>query len=142
MNDESMNQPFLDDDDDVKPGPAGAMADLVRRALLAGVGAVFMTEEGLRKNLVDLKLPKEAFSYLAGQADRTRREVSRVLRNEIRRFLNSDAFKQEIANVMSGLTLEVKAEIRLKPTPKGPVRPEVDADVRVKTSAPSEADES
>lgn len=110
--------------DEQTPMPEGAMGDepripglteFVRRALMAGVGAVFMTEEGIRKTVTELKLPKEAFSYVAGQAERTRTEAGRILRKELRRFLNSEAFRDQLGQLVSGLTLEIKAEVRLKP---------------------------
>jgi hypothetical protein len=107
------------------------LGDFVRRAVMAGVGAVFLTEEGIRKTVSELKLPKEALGYLSTQAERTRTEAGRVIRKEMRRFLNSDAFKQQIAHFLSGVTLEIKAEIRLKPDPAGP-KPEVSAQVDVK----------
>jgi hypothetical protein len=72
-----------------------------------------------------------ALGYLSTQAERTRTEAGRVIRKEMRRFLNSDAFKQQIAHFLSGVTLEIKAEIRLKPDPAGP-KPEVSAQVDVK----------
>ncbi len=116
--------------EDQRPGGVG---DLVRRALLAGVGAVFMTEEQIRKGVQELKLPKEALGYVAGQAEKTRTEATRVLRKELRRFLNSTAFKDQLKELLTGITLEVKAEVRLKPAPSiGNAR------VRVK---PSEKDE-
>ncbi len=117
--------------DDSGRGASG-VADIVRRALMAGVGAVFLTEEGIRKTVSELKLPKEAFAYLASQAEKTRNEGSRMVRKELRRFLNSDAFKQQMAQALSGLTLEIKAEVRLKPsaTPK----PDIDTRVRVKAT--------
>jgi hypothetical protein len=90
----------------------------VRRALHAGVGAVFMTEEQIRKGVQELKLPKEAIGYVVGQAEKTRHEASRVLRNELRRFLDSDSFRQQLADFFSGITLEIKAEVRLKPGEK------------------------
>jgi len=113
------------------------VGDMVRKALLAGVGALFMTEEGIRKTVSELKLPKEAFAALQAQAERTRNEASKVLRKEVRRFLNSDAFKQQLAGLVSGLTLEVKAEIRLKPA--NPNAPDVDAKLRVKSTKPDPA---
>lgn len=121
--------PSLGDD------PRGGVGDLVRKALLAGVGALFMTEEGIRKTVSELKLPKEAFAALHAQAERTRGEASKVLRKEIRRFLNSEAFKQQLASLVSGLTLEVKAEIRLKPAGTAP---DVAAKLRVKQTPPPE----
>jgi hypothetical protein len=109
------------------------VGDLVRRAVMAGVGAVFLTEEGIRKTVSELKLPKEAFGYLATQADKTRQEASRVVRKELRRFLNSDAFKQQMIQALGGITLEIKAEVRLKPDPKSP-KPDINAKVRVKAT--------
>lgn len=108
------------------------VADMVRRALMAGVGAVFMTEEGIRRSVQELKLPKEAFAYVAGQAEKTRSEAGRIFRKEIRRFLNSEAFRQQLTQMVSGLTLEVKAEIRLKPALEGD--PDLKTKVRVKAS--------
>jgi hypothetical protein len=111
----------------------GGVGDLVRKALLSGLGAVFMTEEQIRKSVQELKLPKEALGYIAGQAERTRTEASKVLRKELRRFLNSDAFRTQISEMLTGLTLEVKAEVRLKPSPtitsaRVRVKPPVKAD--------------
>ena len=114
----------------------GAVGDIVRKAVMAGVGAVFMTEEGIRKTVSELKLPKEALGYLSTQADRTRREASRIVRKELRRFLNSDAFKDQVSQFLSGMTLEIKAEIRLKPDQGGP-KPEIDAQMNVKSSRPA-----
>lgn len=112
---------------------AGGVGDLVRRAVMAGVGAVFMTEEGIRKTVSELKLPKEAFGYLATQADKTRQEGSRIVRKELRRFLNSEAFKEQMISALGGVTLEIKAEVRLKPDSKTP-KPDVSTKVRVKAT--------
>lgn len=124
--------------DEQTPMPEGGeepripgLTEFVRRALTAGVGAVFMTEEGIRKTVADLKLPKEAFSYVAGQAERTRTEAGRILRKELRRFLNSEAFRDQLGQLVSGLTLEIKAEVRLKPDDQK--KQVSDLKVRVKT---------
>lgn len=130
-------EPSITDEGAPMPDPivdervSGGVADLFRKALLAGVGAVFMTEEGIRKTVTEAKLPKEAFNYLAGQAERTRTEASRILRKEVRRFLNSENFRNQLASLVSGLTLEVKAEIRLKPDTS---KPDVKAKMRVKAT--------
>jgi hypothetical protein len=130
-------EPLPDVEEGAKtPGPGG-VAEMVRRALMAGVGAVFLTEEGIRKTVSELKLPKEALGYLAQQADKTRTEANRIVRKELRRFLNSDAFKQQIAQALSGLTLEIKAEVRLRPDAAGP-KPDIQAKMRVKNSPKDE----
>lgn len=135
-----VKEPGITDEEGPMPEPVvepeeargQGVGDLVRRALLAGVGAVFMTEEGIRKSVAELKLPKEAFAYISTQAEKTRSEAGRVLRKEVRRFLNSDRFKQQLGDLLSGLTLEIKAEVRLKPDRKGGQTPEVDAEARIK----------
>jgi hypothetical protein len=110
---------------------SGGVADMVRRAVMAGVGAVFLTEEGIRKTVSELKLPKEAFGYLSTTAEKTRLEGARIVRKELRRFLNSEAFKDQMLQALSGLTLEIKAEVRVKPSINGP-KPDLSAKFRVK----------
>ena len=95
---------------------SGLVPDIVRRAVLTGVGALFMTEEGIRNLVGDMKMPKDAIAFLMGQADKTRTEVARVVTQEVRRFLESDTLRREIWKMISGVTLEVNASIRLKPS--------------------------
>jgi hypothetical protein len=101
--------------DDVKK-LSGLVPDIVRRAVLTGVGALFMTEEGLRSLVGEMKLPKDALAFLLAQADKTRTEVARVVTSEVRRFLESETLRREIWKVLTGVTLEVNASIQLKPS--------------------------
>src|SRR5207302_5978390 len=41
----------------------GFIPDIVKRTFYAGLGAVFTTEEGIRKIASDLKLPKDVANY-------------------------------------------------------------------------------
>jgi hypothetical protein len=105
----------------------GLVPDLIRKAVVTGLGAVFMTEEGLRNLAGQLKLPKELLGSVAAQADRTKAEVTRVIGEELRRFLNSEVLRKELLQALSGMTVEIKAEVRLRPDPdgKGAILPEV-----------------
>lgn len=116
----------LPDDEGVRLG--GIVPDLLRKAVVAGLGAVFMSEEGLRKLSGQMKLPKEALGFILSQADRTKTEVSRVIGEELRRFLNSELLRQELLQMLTGVTVEVKAEVRLRPDPdaKGQLVPKVE----------------
>jgi hypothetical protein len=87
----------------------------MKKAMMAGVGALFLTEEGIRNVVGDLKLPKEILSSLVIQADRTKQEVVRTLGEEVRRFLESAAVHEELHRLLSDVTIEVKAEVRLRP---------------------------
>ena len=105
------------------PGPAaaggepeglgGLVADVVRKAVLAGAGALFLTEESARKLAREWKLPKELAGFLVTQAQGAKDEVLRIVSAEIRRFLESEAFRRELFRVLGSMTLEVNAEIRL-----------------------------
>ena len=108
----------------------GLIPDGVKKAILAGVGALFMTEEGARRLARDWKLPKELIGFIGQQAHSAKDEVLRVLSDEIRRFLESDVVRRELGKVLERMSVEVHAEIRLKRAEDGTARPEVRADVR------------
>jgi hypothetical protein len=95
---------------------SGLVPDVVRRAVLTGVGALFMTEEGIRNAVGDLKLPKDALAFLASQAEKSRTEVARVVTQEVRRFLEGETLQRELWKLLTSVTLEVNASIQLKPS--------------------------
>lgn len=49
-------------------------AEMIRRALTVGIGAIFLTEESLRGLLSEFKLPKELLQGLLESASKTRKE--------------------------------------------------------------------
>jgi hypothetical protein len=109
------------------PGTVGFVADVVRKAVLTGVGALFLTEEGARKVAREWKLPKDLATYLVSQASGARDEVLRVVAQELRRLLDSETFRKEILKSVENMTVEIHAEMRLKASDGEPTPP-----VRVK----------
>ncbi len=107
------------DDADSEDGESGEkkgfMPDFVRRMAWAGIGAVFMSEEGIRRLAGQLKLPKEALGFLLQQADKTKDEIGRVVSEEVRKLLQSDRLRDEFLKMIAGMTLEVRAEVKLVP---------------------------
>ncbi len=97
------------------PGLRTRATDFMRKALVAGAGALFLTEEGIRGLVGELKLPKELIGSLLAQADRTKQDLVRTLGEEVRRFLESAALHEELAKLLTDMTIEVKAEVKLKP---------------------------
>ena len=116
-------------EDEAHAAGRGLIPDGVKKAILAGVGALFMTEEGARRLARDWKLPKEVIGFIGQQAQSAKDEVLRVLAEEIRRVLESEVVRGELARVLETMALEVKAEIRLKPVEGGAPRTEVKASV-------------
>ena len=106
-------------------GARRAFTDTVRRAVMTGLGAVFLTEEGARKAAREWKLPKEIVGYIAAQAGSAKDEIVRVVSEEVRKFFESEAFRREFLRAISSMSIEVHAEVRLKPAKGGHVEPEV-----------------
>jgi hypothetical protein len=119
-------------------GPGGAsgggLQDALRKALLAGMGAIFLTEEGARRLAREWKLPKELIGYLGQQASGAKDEILRVFSDEVRRFFESEAVRREFARALSAMVVEVTAEIRVRPADDGGLRPEVKAQVKARRS--------
>jgi len=136
----------LDVDAPDAPGDAarGPIVELMRKVAFAGLGALFMTEEGIRSLAGQLKLPKEALGFILSQAERTKDEVGRVISEEVRRFLRSDKLRADFLQLLSGMKLEVTAHVRLVPDaehkPGEPPRPRVEV-TGVKTKGPKKKSE-
>ncbi|MBK9517167.1 MAG: hypothetical protein IPO09_07375 [Anaeromyxobacter sp.] len=113
-------------------GPAGGLQDALRKALLAGMGAIFLTEEGARRLAREWKLPKELIGFLGSQASGAKDEILRIFSDEVRRFFESEAVRREFARALSSMVVEVKAEIRVRPNDDGTLEPEVKADVKAR----------
>ena len=93
----------------------GILPDFVKKFAVAGLGALFMTEEGIRNLAGQLKLPKEAMGFILAQAEKTKDDVGRVVSEELRRFLQSEKLREEFLKLLTGMTVEIKAEVRLVP---------------------------
>jgi hypothetical protein len=120
-------------------GGRGFVVDAVRKAVLTGLGAVFLTEEGARKLAREWKLPKEIVGYVVGQAGGAKDEVVRVVNDEVRKFFRSEALRREFLRLLSSMSIEVRAEIRLKPGEGGEIRTDIKIpDVKRTRSAPEE----
>lgn len=92
--------------------------ELVRR--LIETGAKNLTSDHLRQMLSELKLPKEALSQALAQLEETRSGVYRSVSREVREILERTSLSEELAKALSLLTLEVKMEVRFKPSSMSP----------------------
>ena len=113
--DDDVDDPLMDDNPEREAGRPGFVPEFVRKVAVAGLGAIFMTEEGIRNLAGQMKLPKEVLAYILSQAEKTKGEVGRVVSEEVRRFLQSEKLREEFLKLLSGMTIEVKAQIRMVP---------------------------
>lgn len=112
---EPPDQDPLDDDGANEAHSTGFVTDFVRRMAAASLGAVVMSEEGLRKVASQLKLPKEVLGVVLAQAEKTKEDIGRLVIEEVRKFLQSDRMRDEFLKVIAGMTIEVRAEVKLVP---------------------------
>jgi hypothetical protein len=108
--------------------------DIVRRTFYAGLGAVFTTEEGIRKIASEFHLPKDVANYLIQQAAASKDEIFRIFAVELRKFLESTKLSEEIQKVLTSLSFEIKTEIRFIPNDEavGGVKPDWKKKVSIK----------
>ncbi|HEY6176902.1 MAG TPA: hypothetical protein VIX73_20745 [Kofleriaceae bacterium] len=106
--------------------------ELVKKTFAAGLGAVFSTEEGIRK-IARESLPEVA-GYIASSADGAKDKVFEVIARETRDFLATLNVSEEIAKILTTLSFEIKTEIRFIPNSDRFVgaEPDVKASVRLK----------
>ena len=119
---------------DEKEGKLSFVPELVKRVAVAGLGALFMTEEGIRSLAGQLKLPKEVLGFIVSQAEKTKDDIGRVVSDEVRRFLQSEKLREEFLKLLTGTTIEITAQVRLMPDkPHGEAKPGLSvADIAVR----------
>jgi hypothetical protein len=86
----------------------------MRRVIAVGLSGFFLTEEAFRKAVGDT-LPKDWSDFAVGQSDRTRAEFIERLTFEIGRAIENIDVAEVASKLLTGRTIEVKAEFRLKP---------------------------
>jgi len=96
------------------PNRSSKATEAIRKLLVSGISTVFMTEEGIRNVVGDLRLPKEAIQFLLTQTDNGRREVVRIVSEELKDFLRGMDLTGELRSALVGLTLEVNASVKIK----------------------------
>ncbi len=107
--------------------------ELVKKTFSAGMGAVFSTEEGIRRIAREVSLP-DVVGYVANSADGAKDKVFEIVARETREFLSNLNLTEEIAKILTTLSFEIKTEIRFIPNSERltGTEPDVKASVRVK----------
>jgi len=99
-------------------GTLNTIPELMRRVVATGLSGFFLTEEAIRK-AVGETLPKDWTDFAAEQSERTRSELFERLSVEIGRTLENIDVVEVLSKLLAGSTIEVNAEIRLKPDRTG-----------------------
>jgi hypothetical protein len=124
-----------DSDPHDRPTPERLVPEILRRVIEAGTKN--LGPDAIRQLVNDLKLPREALSHTLSQLDETKNGVYRAISKEVRELLDRTSLADELAKALSLLTLEVKMEVRFKPSTLDPSGKGLDASVRFKRSSDS-----
>jgi len=105
--------------DDSESGAAGRASSFMKKALTVGVGALFLTEEGLRSLVGEVKLPKELIGGILENANKTKTEflqnLSRDVREKVIEKIDPLALAQEF---LARNEVEFTVRVNVKPKKK------------------------
>lgn len=96
--------------------------ELVKRLVETGVEKLLDSPDTVRQWANDLRLPKEMLNAILTHAEEAKSEISKVVVREIRDFLGRTNLADEITRVLTGVTLEVKTQVRFVPNESKPGR--------------------
>ena len=105
----------------------------------SGAAPNFTTEEksapsGERIDRGIADFVKRAVSAGVGAASRSKEDIVRVAATEVRSWLDHMNISEEIAKALSHMVIEVKTEIRFRPSEDGRLVPQTSSDMKVKGS--------
>jgi hypothetical protein len=90
------------------------LSEALKKVFSVGVSAAFMTEEGIRKYLSDLKLPKEILEALLASANKSKEELTNRVAKEINGIMSKIDWVQELSKFAESHRFKIKAEIEVE----------------------------
>src|SRR5262249_40350309 len=91
-------------------------AEIAKKVLTVGVGAIFLTEESLRKLGAEIKLPKEILSSILESAGRTKNEfLSKLSSDVLDRIKDRVDPKALLEEVLRDYEVEFNVRVKFHP---------------------------
>jgi len=112
--------------------------ELVKRLVETGVERLAESPETVRQWANDLRLPKELLNALLTHVEDAKSEIYKVVVREVREFLQRANLADEISRVLTGVTFEVKTQVRFVPNEakSGRLQPTAKANVALTRDVP------
>lgn len=128
-------------DDSLRSRLEGYVPEAVKKLALAGVGALFLTEEGVRSVLSEMKLPREAVSGVLTQTEKARSELFRMIAIEFRKFLEHANLSGELSKALTNVTIDVSATVAFRQNDEGKLESQVKSEVKRRQTDEPEAEQ-
>lgn len=91
------------------------LGDVVKKVVLTGIGAYFLTEETIRQLLGDMKLPKELLGKILANANKGKDELVKAFAKEFKTFLQGAEVPAELEKFLQQNDVTIEAKISFKP---------------------------
>ena len=121
----SPDSPASEDEASLRSRLEGFVPETVKKLALAGVGALFLTEEGIRNVVSEMKLPREAVGTVLAQTERARSELFRMIALEFRTFLDHANVSGELSKALQGVEIDVHATVAFRQAKDGGLGPKM-----------------
>jgi hypothetical protein len=107
--------------------------ELVKRFVETGVEKLADSPETVRQWANELRLPKELLTALLNHVEDAKSEIYKMVVREVREFLERANLADEVTRVLTGVTLEVRTQVRFIPNDAKPprMRPEATGQVNL-----------
>ncbi len=133
---------MADDNEETKEKKSSSgMSDLARKIFLTSVGAIFMTEDAIRRSLSDLKVPTEAMGGLIDSVRKQKDDLLEMIAGEVGRFLSKIKVSDELQKALKGMQVHVDARISFHESKKESAST-LTSKVKVVRHSPEESHES
>lgn len=100
-------------DQEAQEGDLPKLAELVRKIMTAGLGAAFMTEEAIRSQLSEVKLPKDVINTILQGANKSKEELVQRIGNETMRLISKIDIVKEVAKFAETHKFKIQAEVEI-----------------------------
>ncbi|OFZ21742.1 MAG: hypothetical protein A2X94_15760 [Bdellovibrionales bacterium GWB1_55_8] len=96
-------------------------AEMMKKVLTVGVGAIFLTEESLRGLVSEFKLPKELLSGILDSASKTKNEFLKTLSEDVlsrvsEKFNPAEVLQEVLSR--NEIDLHIRINVRPKASPE------------------------
>ena len=99
------------------------------------MGVKNLPADAMRQLVGELRIPKEVISQTVSQLDETKQGVYRAIGREVHDLFERTNLAEELAKALSLLSLEIKMEVRFKPSNNTQTaEPSVATEVSIKRS--------
>ncbi|MBT4762424.1 MAG: hypothetical protein HOO06_12050 [Bdellovibrionaceae bacterium] len=88
-----------------------ALGDALKKVVTMGFGAAFMTEEGIRNYVHELKLPKDVANLVLQGAQKSKDEMMNIVTKEVLKIINQIDLVSEASKFVEEHKFKITAEV-------------------------------